>query len=192
MNLWRTPLLGQAIFSLWKVDARRKLGWIKDWIKPGDTLVDIGSGPGSTLNVMRGAGYHIEGLDIRDSAYRPDLKARLYPGDIFPYADQQFDTALLLTMLHHTPEPETIISEAVRCAKRVIIIEDVYDNAFQAWYTKRTDSLTNLEFIGHPHSNRSHIEWLETFETMDLTLRYSKVHPLALIYQQVVYVLDVG
>ena len=61
MNLWRTPLLGQAIFSLWKVDARRKLGWIKDWIKPGDTLVDIGSGPGSTLSVMRGAGYHIEG-----------------------------------------------------------------------------------------------------------------------------------
>ena len=93
-------------------------------------------------------------------------------------------------MLHHTPEPEKIISEAVRCAKRIIIIEDVYDNAFQAWYTKRTDSLTNLEFIGHPHSNRSHTEWLETFETMGLTLRYAKVHSLALIYQQAVYVLD--
>ena len=71
-------------------------------------------------------------------------------------------------------------------------IRDSYDSAFQAWYTKRTDSLTNLEFIGHPHSNRSHTEWLETFERLGLTLRYAKVHSLALIYQQAVYVLDVG
>ena len=192
MNLWQTPLLGSAIFSLWKMDAKRKFGWIEDWIDRDDKLVEIGSGPGSTLRVMREAGYSIEGLDIRDNSYRSDLKARIYPGDIFPYQDQEFDTALLLTMLHHTPEPDRIISEAARCAKRLIIIEDVYDNAFQAWYTKRTDSLTNLEFIGHPHSNRSHIEWLETFEAMGLTLRYAKVHSLALIYQQAVYVLDVG
>ena len=192
MNLWQTPLLGSAIFSLWKMDAKRKFGWIEDWIDRDDKLVEIGSGPGSTLRVMREAGYSIEGLDIRDNSYRSDLKARIYPGDIFPYQDQEFDTALLLTMLHHTPEPDRIISEAARCAKRLIIIEDVYDNAFQAWYTKRTDSLTNLEFIGHPHSNRSHTEWLETFETMGLTLRYAKVNSLALIYQQAVYVLDVG
>lgn len=191
MNLWRTPLLGPAIFWMWKVDARRKLEWIKDWITPDSRLVDIGSGPGSTLSVMRSAGYNIEGLDIRDGSYRPELKARLYPGDEFPYADQQFDTALLLTMLHHTAEPEKIIAEAARCARRIIIIEDVYDSAFQAWYTKRTDSLTNLEFIGHPHSNRSDAEWRETFERLGLVMRYAKTHRLALIYQQAVYVLDV-
>ncbi len=191
MNLWRTPLFGPAIFWMWKLDAKRKLGWIKDWIELDEKLVDIGSGPGSTLSVMREAGYYIEGLDIRDGSYRPELKARLYPGDIFPYEDQHFDTALLLTMLHHTSELEKIIAEAARCAKRIIIIEDVYDSAFQAWYTKRTDSLTNLEFIGHPHTNRSHTEWLKTFEKMGLTLRYNKVHRLALIYQQAVYVLDV-
>ena len=190
MNLWRTPLIGPTVFYLWKLDARRKLGWIKDWIDIGDRLVEIGSGPGSTLSVMREAGYNIEGLDIQDSSYRPALKAQLYPGEVFPYEDKQFDTALLLTMLHHTPEPDHIILEAARVARRLIIIEDVYDNSFQAWYTKRTDSLTNFEFIGHPHSNRSHAEWLKTFESLSLVLRYAKVHPLALIYQQAVYVVD--
>jgi len=38
--------------------------------------------------------------------------------------------ALLPTILHHTPEPDDIIKESARIAKRLIIIEDVYEGRF--------------------------------------------------------------
>ncbi len=188
---WKIPFISPAIFALWKMDAQRKYDWVKDWIDKDQKLLEVGSGPGSILEVFRSYGHKVTGLDIADSSFRQDLKSDIYDGQTMPYVDNQFDTTLLLTMLHHTPDPDHIIQEAMRVSKRLIIIEDVYDTSFQAAYTKFTDSITNMEFIGHPHTNRSDPEWQRSFTKHGLKLIHRKIYKLVKFYQQAVYVLDV-
>jgi len=180
------------VFACWKIDARRKLGWMAAHLPQDASLIEIGSGPGSLLEVMRKRGYVIEGLDIRDSSFRPELKPRLYDGVNMPFADKSYDIALLPTILHHTPDPDLIIAEAMRIAPCVIIIEDVYDNRVTEWLTKRLDSVLNLEFRGHPHSNRTDQDWRECFKANNYILRGHKVHRLGFIFKQAVYVIETG
>ncbi|MEL6862452.1 MAG: class I SAM-dependent methyltransferase [Pseudomonadota bacterium] len=189
-SLWRTPLLGPAVFAVWRADARRKLDLIRPWLPQDQSLLEIGSGPGSVLTEFRAAGYAIDGLDISDSSYDETLKPLLYDGGTMPFKDREYDTALLLTVLHHTPDPDAILKEAARVAGRVIVIEDVFENAWQRKYTKVADSITNLEFFGHPHTNRSDPEWRETFERLGLSLVHGEVHRLARIFRQAVYVVE--
>ena len=163
---------------------------MQDHLKFLQSHIEIGSGPGSVLSVMRKQNYTVEGLDIADNSFREDLRPTVYDGENMPFLHNDFDTALLLTVLHHTQDPDAIIREAARIAKRIVIIEDVYDNRFMEWLTKVFDSVMNLEFIGHPHSNRSDAEWRETFERLDLRIRYRKIHRVAGIFQQAVYVLE--
>lgn len=189
-RLWQTPILGPAVFAIWKLDAKRKLEWIGDWVKPDYKLLEVGAGPGSSLSVFRDAGFDITGLDVADSSFNNDLKSILYDGSAMPFGGKAFDAALLLTMLHHTPDPEAILTEAMRVARGLIIIEDVYETAFQRKYTKLADKITNLEFIGHPHTNRDDEQWRATFDRFGWKLRYAKVHRLARIFQQAVYVVE--
>lgn len=189
-GLWSIPIFGPLTFAAWNVDARRKLKWMSPYLSKTDRHIDIGSGPGSLLSVMRMQGYEIDGLDISDSAYRSDLSAQIYDGDTMPFDASAYDTALLSTMLHHTPDPDHILRQAARIASRLIIIEDVYDGPIMEWTTKRFDSLMNLEFRGHPHSNRTDKAWRESFKAMGLTLTAAHIHPVAGIFRQAVYVLD--
>jgi ubiquinone/menaquinone biosynthesis C-methylase UbiE len=39
----------------------------------------------------------------------PDTKPVLYDGKKMPFKDNVFDAALLITVLHHTPDPESIV-----------------------------------------------------------------------------------
>ncbi len=187
---WQIPFLSRAIFKIWKLDAERKYKWCAPWIEDQKNLLEIGSGPGSIIKVFTKHGHDVTGLDITDNSYDDSLKPDIYDGLTMPYADNQFDCALILTTLHHTPNPDAIITEAKRIAKRIIIIEDVYDTPFQATYTKITDSITNMEFFGHPHTNRSDKQWRECFEKLGLKLQHSKIYPLAKFYKQALYILD--
>jgi len=189
-GLWSIPILGPLVFTAWKIDARRKLSWIRDHLSKSHTHIDIGSGPGSLLDVMRQDGFQIEGLDITDSAYRASLQAHIYDGVSMPFDPQTYNTALLSTMLHHTPDPDHILRESARISRRLIIIEDVYNGPFMEWLTKRFDSLMNLEFIGHPHSNRTDREWKETFSRLNMRLISAKTYPVAWIFKQAVYVVE--
>ena len=190
-TLRKLPVIGPLVFAAWKIDAKRKLGWMNDWLGATDKMIEIGSGPGSVLDVMRKHNYNVEGLDIKDSSFRQDLQPYIYDGKTMPFAAKSYDVALLPTILHHTPEPDAIIRESARIARRLIIIEDVYEGAFMEWLTKRMDSLMNLEFAGHPHSNRSDRQWRSSFAYMGLKLRHASLHRVGGIFRQAVYVLDV-
>ena len=191
-SFWKTPGLGPLVFAIWRADARRKLALTEPWLSREDRLLEIGSGPGSVLIEFRRAGLQVDALDVADSSYEPRLKPTLYDGQTMPYTDGAYDTALLLTVLHHVPDPDAILAEAALIARRLIIIEDVYDSAWQRKYTKIADSITNLEFFGHPHSNRSDTEWRETFARLRLPLLHGEVHRFAGAFRQAVYVLEGG
>lgn len=189
-SFWNIPIAGPAVYAVWRLDAQRKLAWIAHALSRDDKIIEIGSGPGSIVDVMRAENYTVAALDIRDTSFRDDLKPDLYDGSVMPYADDHFDAALLLTMLHHTPDPESILMEAGRIARRVIVIEDVYRSALQRRYTKLADKVTNLEFFGHPHTNRTEKAWEATFEKLGFRITDAKTRPLAGIFLQTTYVLD--
>ena len=190
LSLWKTPVLGPLIFSIWRADARRKLELASPWVSPQDRLLEVGSGPGSVLFEFRRAGFQIDAIDVTDTSYSASLRPDLYDGEQMPYLKDDYDTALLLTVLHHTSEPDDILLETARVARRVIILEDIYDGAWQRKYTKVADSITNLEFFGHPHSNRSDDEWRQSFARLNLKLLHAEVHPFAAFFKQALYVVE--
>jgi ubiquinone/menaquinone biosynthesis C-methylase UbiE len=187
---WAIPFFGKLTFNMWSSDASRKYGWFKDHLPEKAELIEIGSGPGSLLKLLRAEGYQTNALDITDTAYSDELIPVLYDGDHMPFDDGHFDVAILATMLHHTPDPDHILTEAKRIAKRLVIIEDVYDGPIMEWVTKRADSLMNLEFIGHPHTNRTDDAWKDTFKEMSLKLVHHDINRVSGLFQQVTYVLE--
>ncbi len=78
----------------------------------------------------------------------------IYDGPKLPWPDNHFDAVLLLTVLHHVADPESVLREACRVGGRIIIIEDVYATRAQKRLTFLLDSLFNLDFRGHPTPTR--------------------------------------
>ena len=115
----------------------------------------------------------------------------VYDGERLPFADKSFDACTIITVLHHTPDPDAILREAMRVTrKRIVIMEDIFRNPLQKQLTFFTDSLVNLEFEGHPHTNRSDAEWKETFERMGLKLVFREDFRTLVFFRQVVYVVE--
>ena len=190
-NFWKTPVLGAFAFWCWRLDAKRKLRRLQKHLKFLDQHIEIGSGTGSVLSVMRKQNYYVDGLDFADNSFRDDLKPIVYNGKMMPFAKDVYDTALLLTVLHYTDDPEAILREAGRIAKRIVVIENVYDRRAMEWLTKAFCSLMNFEFIDHPHNNRTHAKWIETFDRMGLKPWYKSPHRVRGFFKQAIYVLQV-
>ena len=166
----RFPPLYRAYFRLWQHDARRKYERLRPHLPPpGARLLEVGSGPGSVVEVLRAAGHQVTPLDVVDVSARPDLRPVCYGGQRMPFADDSFAVALLLTTLHHTADPDGLLREAARVAPRLLVIEDTYRNAVQRRLTHLADSLTNFEWRGHPHTNRPIHGWTAAFEALGLT-----------------------
>ncbi len=180
------PSLSHRLSLVW---ARGKIEHIEHLLPDAGNILDIGSGRGVVTRVLRERGFEVTPLDVRDRSTEPALSPVVYDGTAIPFPDKAFDCALLLTVLHHTPDPDAVLREAARVARRIIIIEDVYTNTLQKYLTFFTDSLFNLEFRGHPHSNRTDAEWRRSFERLGLTLVADEVveKRVLLLYRQVAY-----
>ena len=140
----------RLILAGWHWDARQKFIRIKPALGTQDRVLDIGSGYGTVTQEMRRQGFQTTPVDVRDQAIHPELQPVLADGAQLPFANQEFDTALLLTVLHHTPQPEQVLAEAARVSAQVLVIEDVYRNKLQQYLTYFADSLFNFEFKGAP------------------------------------------
>lgn len=187
---WTTPLLGPAAIALWRMDARRKAAWIGESLNRQELVLEIGSGPGSLVEALRAGGHDVTAIDIGDSAYDPSLRPMTFDGVTIPFADGAFGAALLATTLHHAADPDRLIAEAARVAGRIIVIEDIYKSEAQRRLTLFADSLTNLEFAGHPHNNRDDAGWRATFAAAGLRVVRAETKPYAGLFLQALYELQ--
>ncbi len=183
-------MVQKLLFNLWLLDGRRKLRHLQPHLDPTHTVVDIGCGAGSVTSLLRDRGHCVTPLDVRAQSLTRAVTPLLFDGRHLPFGALQFDAAMLLTVLHHADDPDALIVEAARVAKRVFVIEDTYANRLQRTLTLATDSLVNLEFRGHPHNNRSDAEWRATFSRLRLRIAHSARWPVAALYQQSLYVLE--
>ncbi len=183
-------LLSELVFKVWLWDARFKIERIQEYLSPKDRILDIGTGPGSVCLLMNGEGYNVTPVDVIDQTLSPEIEPEIYNGKKLPYKNSSFDSALILTVLHHTSNPEGILLEAKRVANKIIIIEDIYSNPFQKYLTYFVDSIVNMEFWGHPHSNKSDREWKELFIELGLKLKGAKYNRFLLFFRQATYYLE--
>ena len=175
------------------------------------SVLDIGCGPGEVAQMIHDKKHlsitltDIIDLDLRQK-FAPTLHFTLKDdAKGLPYKDNQFDTSLLITVLHHCSNPLLELEEAARVTKgNIVIVETIYgvgrDSTPEAEY-KRTpmfyDRFHNLDgeqqrkygtfldwflnkmIIGNevncPYNFNSLGNWEDTFKSMDLELVHKKV-----------------
>ncbi|RQD79207.1 MAG: class I SAM-dependent methyltransferase [Halanaerobium sp. MSAO_Bac5] len=170
--------------------AEDKFKRINRFLNKDEKILDLGAGKCALSLLLKEEGYNVTPVDVKDLSLTDQIKPLIYDGKNLPFADNSFDTVLLLTVLHHIPKPETVLKEALRVSEKLIIIEDVYTNPLQKYLTYYTDSLFNFEFIGHPHSNKTDKEWQETFTNLNLNLLYTDKENVLKFYTQALYYLQ--
>lgn len=188
--LQKFPPTRRLVFKLGKGRGQAMLKDFGEFLKPGESLLDVGAGTGNVDILLIESGYRLTPLDVVDLTFTDQITPVLYDGTHMPFKSSQFDTALILTVLHHIENPELVLRETRRVAKRIIIIEDVYLNMWHKYATFFMDSLLNLEFKGHPHSNRTDAEWKTTFQRMGLIVKHEKSMKSFLVMRHKLYVLE--
>lgn len=169
---------------------RRKTAPFIEFLTKDEKIVDIGSGNGLVCFYLREQGLNVTPLDVVNMPFDESVAPVVYDGEKMPFQENEFDTALILTVLHHTDEPEAIIEETRRVARRIIIIEDIYRNPIQKYATFAMDWLVNLGYSYNPHTNKNDKGWRRTFKSLNLKLVHTQQWRVLLFFRQVVYVVE--
>ena len=108
----------------WVVE-RRLLPWALDGLELGDSVLELGPGPGLTTDALRRRVAHLTALEI-DPRLASTLQERLKDTGVevvradataVPYPDRSFSAVLSFTMLHHLPSEalqDRLLAEAWR------------------------------------------------------------------------------
>lgn len=160
------------------------------YLKSSEAIVDVGAGLCDVTYLMMQVGCNVTPLDVHNLSCVPEVQPTLYDGKRMPFNDKAFNTATILTVLHHTSDPEHILREAQRVAKRIIVIEDIYHSTPHKHATFFMDSLLNFEFFGHPHSNKKDQEWRDAFKQLGLKIVDEKSMKSFVVMRHKLYVLE--
>jgi ubiquinone/menaquinone biosynthesis C-methylase UbiE len=97
-------------------------------LRDGDAVLDIGCGSGMLGAAVlahprcpRGVVY--KGVERTKRGGEP-IEVIEYAGGPLPFGNRAFDVAVLADVLHHERDEELLLREAVRVAKRALILKD--------------------------------------------------------------------
>jgi 2-polyprenyl-3-methyl-5-hydroxy-6-metoxy-1,4-benzoquinol methylase len=163
---------------------------ISPYISKKEEILEIGCGLGTISYTLKSRDYTIKALDIDNLSLFNEVQPILYDGTKMPFNNEQFKTSLILTVLHHTPYPDKIIDEAMRVSDKIIIIEDTYTNTVQKYLTYWMDSILNMEFTVHPHTNKSTPEWKKLFAEKNLKIIAENTVPFWMVFDSTMFILE--
>jgi len=169
---------------------------MKDYIKKGNRLLDIGLGNGYVAKQIRNHfKVYMEGVDVVDYN-ETDIKNTIYDGLCLPFKDKSFDCCLILQTLHHCTDQIQVLKEAKRVSrKRIIIMEDVYNNYFEKLMTFLHDYISNKrKGVDCPYYFHNKQEWKDIFDKLGLKIEKETdtvTKYLFLEFNNVTYVLNV-
>ncbi len=134
------------------------------YLDKSNKIIDIGSGTGDVAFLLQKAGKNITPVDVGDFHGPRLVKTTIYDGKTLSFAGKTFDTALLLMVLHHTPDPQIVFNEAGRVAKEVVVIETSYKSPIGRFFTILSDTIGNLRLKAFGKSYKSDSEWKAFFK----------------------------
>jgi SAM-dependent methyltransferase len=143
-------------------------------IPSGARVLDLGCGDGLLARAILSArpDLTMRGADV---LVRKETGIPVDPivGGVLPYADRAFDVVLLVDVLHHTSDPETILREALRVSGGTILIKD---HLRDPWLGARR--LRLMDFVGNAHHGVAltfnywkRARWNATFQELGLSTR---------------------
>jgi len=144
------------------------------YIKNSQKIIDIGSGTGDVTKLIKDSGKDITPVDVADFHGPRLVKTVIYNGKTLPFKDNSFDTALLLMVMHHTPNPEIVFKEAGRVAKNIVVIETSYTNKLNRFFTIISDAIGNLRLEAFWNSYKTDKQWREFFTKEGFVIKASQ------------------
>lgn len=134
-------------------------------------VLDVGCGDGliDTYVINLRPDVNITGVDIlkREKTHIP---VTLYDGNKLPFSDNFFDCVVFIDVLHHTDNPEILLTEAKRVSKKTIIIKDHFcNNKFSFLVLKLMDWAGNKFYgVDLPYNYYSKTKWYEVYQRLSL------------------------
>lgn len=104
--------------------------WLLDIIPDGESILDIGCGPGHVSEIFRLAGRKNDYLGIDNDDKGLELAKSLFPeakfdcqdANFLPYPNGSFDNCILFTVVESMADFRRAVEEAVRVARKRVII----------------------------------------------------------------------
>ncbi len=184
-----SPLFRRFFLSKTKKWSREKAERFIHYLKKNSSVIDIGCGNGLLAKHLTNLGFRVAAIDVANHSIIDTIKPIVYDGKSIPFPEQSFDYALLITVLHHSEDPITVLSEAKRIANHIIIIEDTYKNIVQKYLTLLTDTIVNFGHSKMTYQNKSETGWENTFNDLGLRIEVKKNKRVLLFFQQTTYLL---
>jgi SAM-dependent methyltransferase len=134
-------------------------------------VLDIGCGDGLVGHLVqrRRPDVVITGVDV---LARPasQIPVQSFDGLTIPYCDLSFNTAMLVDVLHHTEDPLSLLKEACRVA-RTVLVKDHLREGFLAVATLRfMDWVGNAHHgVALPYNYWSEAQWDAAFKALHCT-----------------------
>jgi SAM-dependent methyltransferase len=188
--LYRNRFLKNLIYRILKARGKDLAGMVSPYLKKGELILDIGPASCTVTEALIDQGLRVFPLDVENFSIVDMVLPTLYDGNRMPFRDDQFDTSLILFVLHHTPDPAKVLAEAKRVSKKIIIFEDIVTSPTHKFLTAALDSLMNLEFYDQPHTNKSDQEWRVVFENLGLKLLTQEYMSSTIIMRHALYFLE--
>ena len=166
-NTKKSSLFARFMHRYMRVKANESFEHIKPYLKKSDKILDVGLGSGTLSCFLKNKNYNITGVDVVNLSLYSDIQPKLYNGKKLPYKDNEFDVALLISVLHHCGtnyENQKVLTEAMRVAKKVIFIEDSFRNELERKVVSITDQVANWEFWKHQYLTNE--EWFQFIHKM--------------------------
>jgi SAM-dependent methyltransferase len=114
------------------------------WIRRQQRLLEVGCGSGRFLQFFWESGFDITGLDASPAMLelareRLGNRAELHVGQAehLPFDDKEFDVVALLTLLEFCSDPGQVLDEALRVARKAILVTFLNKYSFYG-VTKRS------------------------------------------------------
>ena len=149
---------------------------------PHHDLLEIGAGPGLVARALQQTTRACLTLVDVVNYNQTDLPLQTYDGTHLPFPDASFDYGLLVFVLHHTPDPLSVLREALRVSRAgVVIVENHVDGWLRQRVTRAIDSLPHFRY-GVPICYRAQTSeaWQQTFERLpvraELLSRFAMNH----------------
>lgn len=146
---------------------------ISQLIPPNANVLDVGCGDGllSTLIMQNRPDIEISGIDV---LVRKDAKIPVtgFDGTAIPFADDTFDTAIFVDVLHHTDNQLKLLDEARRVTRHSLVIKDHLLNGVLAGLTLRLmDWVGNASHgVALPYNYWPEEKWKAAFESLNLRI----------------------
>lgn len=166
---------------------------LTELLPPNATVLDVGSGDGLLASRVMAArpDLQIRGVDV---LMRPEsfIPVQQFDGVHLPFANREFDAAMMVDVLHHASEQDALLHEMARVVKRAVVIKDHVVQGFMAHPTLRfMDWVGNVRHgVALPYSYWTEERWQRSFATAGLRTASRRDHlglypwPASLLFER--------